>query len=241
MTRIHTDWHGSGQCLSFKSVSSEFKHKKITTNSYFCAVIATPENIRKALKQNLPGADSHQKLLPPYRDLDAPEEEKLIAKKSSVLLLLFEEHNELKACLIKRPSHMKFHAGQIALPGGQIENGETALQTALRETEEEVGITAEEIDILGSLSELYVSVSGFLIHPFVGWLKTIPKFTINKSEVEKTVLFPVSKYKNTFDQMELNTVTGKLKVPCIKFENEILWGATAMILAEFYDVLETFV
>jgi 8-oxo-dGTP pyrophosphatase MutT (NUDIX family) len=204
----------------------------------FALMIASPENIRKALEQNLPGADSHQKLLPPYRDLDAPEEEKKIAKKSSVLLLLFEENKDLKACLIKRPKHMKFHAGQIALPGGQIEKGETALQTALRETEEEIGITSEKIEILGSLSELYVSVSGFLIHPFVGWLKTKPKFAINKNEVEKTVLFPVSKYRNTFDQMELNTVTGKLKVPCIKFEDEILWGATAMILAEFYDVLK---
>jgi len=134
---------------------------------------------------------------------------------------------------------MKFHAGQIAMPGGQIEKGETQLQTALRETEEEIGITSDKIEILGSLSELYVSVSGFLIHPFVGWLKAKPKFTINKNEVEKTILFPVSKYKNTFDQIELNTVTGKLKVPCIKFENEILWGATAMILAEFYDVLKT--
>ena len=200
-------------------------------------MITTPENIRKALAQKLPGTDSHEKMLPPYRDLEAAEDEKQNAKKSSVLLLLYEENDQLKACLIKRPKHMKFHAGQVALPGGQIEKGETQLQTALRETEEEIGIPPEKIEILGSLSELYVSVSGFLIHPFVGWLNAKPEFTINKNEVEKILLFPVSKYRNTFDQMELKTVTGKLNVPCIKFENEILWGATAMILAEFYDVL----
>ena len=131
---------------------------------------------------------------------------------------------------------MKFHPGQIALPGGQIENGETELQTALRETKEEIGISAEKIDILGSLSELYVNISDFLIHPFVGWLKSKPNFTPNKNEVEKIVLFPVSMYQHTFDQTELYTDNGKLIIPCVKFENEIIWGATAMILAEFYDV-----
>ncbi len=200
-------------------------------------MIISPENIRRALAEKLPGGASHKKMLPPNRELRATETERVSAKKSSVLLLLFIENDELTACLIKRPEHMKFHPGQIAMPGGRIEKGETELETALRETEEEIGIPPEKIEILGSLSELYVGVSRFMIHPFVGWLAEKPHFNINRHEVEKVILFPISKYKNTFGQTELATISGKLNVPCVMFENEILWGATAMILSEFYDVV----
>jgi 8-oxo-dGTP pyrophosphatase MutT (NUDIX family) len=133
---------------------------------------------------------------------------------------------------------MKYHPGQVAMPGGRIEKGETARETALRETWEEIGVEAGNIEILGCLSELYVNVSHFLIHPFVGWLTKKPVFKLNKNEVEKIVLFPLLKYKNAFCEKELETVTGKLTTPCVCFENETIWGATAMILSEFYDIFE---
>jgi len=133
---------------------------------------------------------------------------------------------------------MKNHAGQIALPGGRIEKGETAIETALRETWEEIGISREKIEILGSLSELYVQVSGFQIHPFVGWIDKKPAFIINKNEVEKTISFPFKLITNSIEEVEINTISGQLKVPCIRFEGEIIWGATAMILSEFADVLD---
>ena len=71
----------------------------------------------------------------------------------------------------------------------------------------------------------------------MGWLNKKPEFVINKYEVEKTISFPVKLINNSFDEVELNTFSGKLKVPCIQFEGEIIWGATAMILSEFRDVL----
>ena len=188
--------------------------------------------------QNLPGSASHRKMLPLNRVLTAAIEEQTQIKHSSVLLLLFIENQELNACLIKRPSHMKHHAGQIALPGGRIEKGETALDTALRETWEEIGISRDKIEVLGSLSEIYVQVSRFQIHPFVGWLNKKPGFVINKYEVEKMIYFPLKNMNNSFAEVELETITGTLKVPCFKFEDEIIWGATAMILSEFFDVLE---
>jgi 8-oxo-dGTP pyrophosphatase MutT (NUDIX family) len=196
------------------------------------------ENIKKALLQTLPGCVSHKKMLPLNRTLNASDEEQKIIKYSSVLLLLFIENNDLNTILIKRPEHMKHHAGQIALPGGRIEKGETPLETALRETWEEIGISPDHIEILGSLSVLYVQVSGFQIHPFVGWLDKKPEFSINKNEVEKTISFPVKLLKNSFEEVELNTISGRLKVPCVQFEGEIIWGATAMILSEFCDILQ---
>lgn len=135
---------------------------------------------------------------------------------------------------------MKHHAGQIALPGGRIEKGETALETAFRETWEEIGISRDKIEIIGSLSELYVQVSRFQIKPFVGWLDKTPEFTINKNEVEKTISFPLKLITNAVEEVEINSISGRLKVPCVLFEGEIIWGATAMILSEFYDVLRPF-
>lgn len=198
----------------------------------------TIENIRRALLKNLPGEESHLRMLPKNRTLKAPEDRNIL-KHSSVLLLLFPEIGNLKICLIKRPMHMKHHAGQIALPGGRIEKGETAIETALRETNEEIGIDTSSIEILGSLSELYVEVSRFLIHPFVGWLPNKPEFIINTAEVEKIILFPLNRFLSNPDEIELETVRGKLKVPCVHFENEVIWGATAMILSEFFDLLNS--
>lgn len=134
---------------------------------------------------------------------------------------------------------MKFHPGQIALPGGRVEKNETELETAFRETFEEIGIEQEKIEILGSLSDLYVEVSQFMIHPFVGWLREKPSFKINHNEVEKIILFPLKNFKSVFDEVEIETVRGKLNVPCIKFNGEVIWGATAMLLSEFFDVINS--
>src|SRR5690606_20800820 len=143
-------------------------------------------------------------------------------KPSSVMLLLFEENGELLICLIKRPLSMTHHAGQVAFPGGRIDPGETELETALRETWEEIGIPPENIEVLGSLSELFVDVSGYLIQPFVGWLKEKTNFILNAAEVEKIILFPLLKFRNAFENTELETATGRLIVPCFKFEGEII-------------------
>jgi 8-oxo-dGTP pyrophosphatase MutT (NUDIX family) len=196
------------------------------------------EHIKQLLQKNLPGATSHQKMLPPGRTLATPSTEKEKIKYSSVMLALFEENNTLFGCLIKRPKHMKHHASQIALPGGRIEKEENPVRTALRETFEEIGILPEDVEILGSLSELYVEVSRFIIHPVIGWMNKKPTFSVNQYEVEKIVLFPLLNYKDNIEEIEVDTIVGKMKVPCIKFEDEIIWGATAMILSEFYDILK---
>jgi 8-oxo-dGTP pyrophosphatase MutT (NUDIX family) len=197
-----------------------------------------PQNIKYALAKTLPGETSHQKMLPLNRRLDVGENEKGKIKHSSVLLLVFSEKEELHVLLIKRPQHMKHHAGQIALPGGRIEKGETALETAMRETEEEIGVIPDQYEILGSLSPLYVQVSRFQIHPFVAWLDKKPELKLNPNEVEKTLSFPLKRIKDTFSEAEIPTITGPLNVPCFFYKDEIIWGATSMILSEFADALE---
>jgi len=194
--------------------------------------------IRQRLSQPLPGAKSHYKMIPPGRRLKAPSAHEAHVKHSSVLVLLFQENSELRVCLIKRPSFMKHHAGQIALPGGRMEAGESPEQTALRETYEEIGVVSESIQILGRLSGFYVEVSNFQVHPVVGWLHKKPTFRLCEQEVEKLLCFPIQRFKPPYETIRLKTLTGTLTVPCVHYQNEIIWGATAMILAEFYDVLQ---
>ncbi len=199
-----------------------------------------PQYISKILKRDLPGVRSHMKLIPPGRELTVKEEHQNLIKYSSVLFLLFPIDGKIYTCLTKRNAKMKSHPGQISFPGGKIEAGETAIETALRESEEEVGIIPSEVEILGRLSELYVPVSKFSIAPFVGWIDHKPNFILNEEEAEKIILFPIEDFaKNPkLDEIELETVTGPLEVPYYAFENEIIWGATAMILTEFVDLFE---
>ncbi len=189
------------------------------------------------LEQTLPGEISHLKMLPANRRLNVGDEDIPGMKHSSVLLLLSEIDDELTVLLIRRPSSMKDHAGQIALPGGKMENNESAAETALRETWEETGISPEKIEILGRLSDLYVQVSKFMIHPVVGWTENFDGLHINHHEVEKVVFFPIKLITDKIEETEIQTLTGILKVPCIKFDGEIIWGATSMILTEFVDSL----
>lgn len=135
---------------------------------------------------------------------------------------------------------MKNHPGQISFPGGKIEEGESPELTAMREAQEEVGISPLDVELLGMLSELYIPVSGFIIFPYVGWLDYKPDFVLNEDEAEQIILFPIEDFlqKDQICYTEMDTVRGRLKVPYYPHEGQIIWGATAMILTEFLDILK---
>jgi 8-oxo-dGTP pyrophosphatase MutT (NUDIX family) len=203
-------------------------------------MISDQQEIKRLLQNTLPGFKSFYKMRPHNRILEAPSELKNSIKLSSVLVLLFKDHDQLKCCLIKRTKKMRYHAGQIAFPGGKIEQNETAEETALRETYEEIGISSESIDILGRLTPFYINVSKFQIIPVVGWLNQNPVFKINTDEVEKTILFSFNEYNSSVSTTEIQNMEGGKTVPCLKYNNEIIWGATAMILSEFHDLITSY-
>ena len=201
------------------------------------------EDLHIALKGDLPGKKSHSKMVPPHRELDVQPEQLQKVKKSSVLILLYPYEGKLCCCLIKRPKTMKHHPGQIAFPGGKVDKTDpNELATALREANEEVGLKSDEIKVVGDLSNLYVSVSNFLIHPYIAWSETKPDFIMNPAEVELIIDFPILDclYQAKFDTTQLKTPTGILEVPCIFYNGETIWGATAMILSELLDVIRNF-
>jgi 8-oxo-dGTP pyrophosphatase MutT (NUDIX family) len=200
-----------------------------------------PRYLETALRNKQPGISSHLKMLPPGRKLSMPDESKSGVKTSGVLVLLFPEGNEIFICLVRRQPFMKFHAGQIGFPGGKKEKTDIDIaSTAVREASEEIGIQPSLIRILGALSPLFVQVSGFMIYPFVAWSNVRPEFVINHHEVEKLLLFPLLRNLNNqkIITATVETQIGMLEVPAYESDGDIIWGATAMILAEFFDILE---
>lgn len=193
--------------------------------------------LKERFKKPLPGTDAQYLMAPSGRrtavGIAGPQQH---FKISSVLILLFPDHNgNAQTVLIKRPLNSGIHSGQIALPGGKHENSDpTFRHTALREANEEIGIHAADVEVMGGLTELYIPPSNFLVHPFVGCIDYTPQFQINAHEVDSII--PV--HLRTLLSMNAGnepfpTSYGTQNAPCFYLENHKIWGATAMILSEF--------
>lgn len=135
------------------------------------------------------------------------------------------------------------HSGQISFPGGRFEAGDGSLEAvALRETHEEVGVSPLQISLIGRLTELYIPVSNYLVHPFVGVLQGKARFKLQPDEVEQVLTPALEDFRNPENQgfADLPMAGGfTLKeIPCYKIDNRIIWGATAMIISELLTCLD---
>lgn len=159
---------------------------------------------------------------------------------ASVLILLFPKNNDWHFYLTKRTDTVDHHKGQISLPGGVVENEESLNDAALRETYEEIGVDKNNIHLIGSLSSFYIPVSGFEMFPFIGWVESEPMTSIHDKEVER--IFSASVKDFVLDETQKtkkDTLRGfPVNIPYFDLGNEIVWGATAMILAEFKLILK---
>lgn len=200
----------------------------------------------KLANSNLPGRASQRKMAPepvdsenPRREMDAPDH----ASESSVLILIFpNSEGELELVLTLRSSNIN-HGGQLSFPGGRAEADETAIETALREANEEIGINTEEVQIAGSLSKLYVEHSDNYVTPVVGFLDYVPRLTLNSDEVEEAFSIELDsllrKENITVENWDLRE-SATYKVPYWDVHRVPLWGATAMILSELLELYKSF-
>jgi 8-oxo-dGTP pyrophosphatase MutT (NUDIX family) len=136
------------------------------------------------------------------------------------------------------------HRGQISFPGGRRDDTDTDLSaTALREAEEEIGAPANKVKLLGPLTPLYIPVSNFHVHPFVGILEdTPPRAFVPQAGEVKTVLEPAyDAFINPANRYPTNIQIGEFlslqQVPCFNIEGRVVWGATAMILSELLEAI----
>jgi len=168
-----------------------------------------------------------------------PEPLSNTTRKGSVLLLLIPQKGKLNIVFIRRPSFMKYHAGQIAFPGGGFEPADKDLkETAIRETNEELGIEGDQIEIIGELSPVHVVVSNYTVNAYIGWSAADPAFHFNKGEVDAMFIIPVQDLigLNAIQHQEVITHLGKKKFPGYFVDGIFIWGATAMILTEFLEI-----
>ena len=125
--------------------------------------------LKKRFKIELPGEEAQFSMAPFSRErIREIPKQNYSPKLSAVLILLFPHNNSINTVLIQRPEYAGIHSGQIAFPGGKFEDDDIELsRTALRETSEEIGIITENIEIIGSLTDIYITPSNFLVRPFV--------------------------------------------------------------------------
>jgi len=204
------------------------------------------KKISGELKLKLPGFSAQSRMSPPGRKamIDSMNE-KINPQLSAVLILLFsdDQSKSPKIVLIERSENENGnHSGQIAFPGGRVEDSDSSLlKAALREAEEEIGINQSDVTILGALTPLFIPVSNFLVHPFVGVNFGCPEFIKHSKEVNDIVSVGLddlfSKEIKSTAEILIKNRSQKMEVPCYKIEGKVIWGATAMIISEFEEII----
>ncbi len=201
------------------------------------------DGLKRRLKMELPGLASQLKMVPAARKRDLTESlHQSGGKKAAVLICLFPAHDgEICFVLIKRNEYDGVHSGQISFPGGSHEEGdENLVATALREANEETGIDKNKVQVLGSLTSVYIPPSNFFVEPVVGWTNAVPDFVPDKTEVSEILIVPlgiITQPAYRSEKVIPHREFRGMNVPCFTIGGHIVWGATAMILSEMSDLV----
>ena len=202
----------------------------------------TSNDVRRALAWPRPGRAAHMRMAPRPRQGDVfPLPPEIHPKEAGVLILLYPGANDLHFFLTRRTDTVETHKGQISLPGGAQHPGESLRHTALRETCEELGICDAAIKLLGdALTPLYIPVSGFRATPFVAFTPTRPEIHASAGEVVETIEPPL---EWIVDEKNIVEEAWEIRgypaiVPYFALSDYKVWGATAMILSEFREMLQ---
>lgn len=197
--------------------------------------------LEERLASSLPGHAAHAKMAP-FKGRAKPDVitvEGKDARRAATLILIYPLDDESGILLTKRRKELRDHSGQISLPGGALEEGETPEQAALREGFEEVGVSQDSPRLLGRLTPLYIPPTNFSVWPIVAWLAERSAFTIQEAEVEALIEVPLALLldEEIRQKAPRTTPSGTLQVPLFNVFGHEVWGATAMILAEFVALL----
>ncbi|NRB83591.1 MAG: CoA pyrophosphatase [Winogradskyella sp.] len=203
------------------------------------------ESVVKIKHLNLFGEESHAKMSPPYRlELAVKMKEKVKTAKTAAVLALFypSETNETYLVLILRKTYKGVHSAQVGFPGGKYEDEDNDLMlTALRETEEEVGVNRTMVNVIKTISPLYIPPSNFIVHPYMAVSEYKLKFKKQDEEVEEIIEVKLQDFLNEANRITTKVSTSynvKVEVPAFKLNGHIVWGATAMMLGEIKDLLK---
>jgi 8-oxo-dGTP pyrophosphatase MutT (NUDIX family) len=199
--------------------------------------------LRRRLASPLPGLTAQMRMSPrPRLGADSGLDVNAL-RPAAALLLLYSHDDAWHVPLTVRGSTLRHHTGQVSLPGGRLDPGESVEEAALREAHEEVGVIPSEVEVLGRLTPLPVYVSGHLLHPVVGFARQRPRFNLAAHEVERLIEVPVALLRvpgNVLweERLRILPPQGVMNVPYFDVLDARVWGATAMVLAEFVALVE---
>ncbi|MES2557183.1 MAG: CoA pyrophosphatase [Bacteroidota bacterium] len=206
---------------------------------------STVDLLSKRLLKPLPGAAAHELMYPRKGASVTDQQDTSGARLSSVAILLFEIDNTLQFLVIRRSEYDGTHSGQIAFPGGKWEQTDASLvATALRECEEEIGVTEGELDYVGKLTDVFTVVSSFIIEPHIFYWKTPhDQFIISEREVAAVYSLSVDDLLNEsaveYHSIPLKNGITLKDVPHFALGEVKIWGATALILSELKLVFQS--
>jgi 8-oxo-dGTP pyrophosphatase MutT (NUDIX family) len=206
---------------------------------------ALVRKLRGALGASLPGADAHRRLAPRPRATWDPRRFPAGARTGAALLFLYPHRGAWHIPLTVRASGLRRHTGQVALPGGGVDEGESIEAAALREAAEEIGLAPASVALVGRLTPVVIPVSGFVLHAVVGLGAERPDFRPAEQEVARIIEVPLSTLRDPAivrEEKRHRTWQGEtieIDVPYFLVDGEKVWGATAMVLAEFLAVVES--
>lgn len=202
------------------------------------------KSVSKIKNMPLPGSVAQYKMAP----MERLTELKKIAlknkhpKKAAVLSLFYPDPDgNTHLILILRKTYQGVHSNQVGFPGGKPEKSDADLKaTALRETNEEIGVQPGAIEVLRELSDIYIPPSNFIVSPFFGLTRSTPVFKAQEEEVEDLIEVSITDFLSD-KAVVLKTITtsyaADIQVPAFKFNDHVVWGATAMMLSEIKELL----
>jgi 8-oxo-dGTP pyrophosphatase MutT (NUDIX family) len=161
---------------------------------------------------------------------------------AAVLLPIFEKEGRCHILFTKRTEHLHHHSGQISFPGGgRHDSDKSALQTALRESREEIGLKESDVEVLGELDDAATDSSKFHIVPFVGLIPYPYDFVMDKFEVQEIFSLPIEDLMDKANKKEEMVVYGDkiVKVYTFELDGRVVWGATAWILNGFFEIIRS--
>jgi 8-oxo-dGTP pyrophosphatase MutT (NUDIX family) len=199
----------------------------------------------RAAVNRLPGVDAQLRMSPNPRMPWDPTRFSDGGRDAAALLLLYPHADEWHLLLTVRGSDLRHHTGQVSLPGGRVDAGESIEAAALREASEEVGVSADAVRVIGQLTPVQIPVSGYVLHPVIGIADTRPGFSPDNWEVARLIEVPLQTLRDASivqlarQTREVDGRVDEIDVPYFAVEGEQVWGATAMVLAEFLALLES--
>lgn len=200
--------------------------------------------LRAALAAPLPGLEAQLRMAPRPRVGWDPYQVPAGLRNGAALILVYPHGGAPHVLLTVRAAALRTHKGQVSLPGGGVDAGESIEEAALREAAEEVGVARSSVRVLGRLTPLHIPVSRFLLHPVVGMADARPSFRRAEREVARILevsipaLVDPARVGRWRHIREEDGQTIEVDAPYFEIDGEQVWGATAMVLAEFLAVFE---